>query len=357
MSKPKNEPLISAVMSVFNGSQYLADCLDSVLKQTYSNFEFIIINDGSTDNTAEILDSYADKDSRLSIHHEKENLKLVRALNKGCKIARGKYIVRMDADDVCELHRFETQIRFLEDNPDIGILGSWVQNIDQKGNKLGIWQVPTDPSHIAWTLQFDCCMAQPSIMMRNDVLNKLDYYRISALQCEDYDLWCRASFVTKLANFPEALVQRRIWLDSRCFTNSDQVEEFQLKYMNETIAQVQNRKINPLVINCLRQTSLQKDCTPNLDLLFQAIDTIDRSFNIYRIKNLSKLSLRKIKNDTGNRLYYLAKCIRKQSYWKAFPIKIRSFLYYPRYIFRQLIRDTIIYQLIKPIKPKTSSTE
>jgi len=348
MSLQNKKPVISVVMSVYNGEEYLESCLNSILNQTYSDFEFIIINDGSTDNTAKILDQYAKLDSRVSVHHEKENLKLVRSINKGCRLAKGEYIARMDADDICNSERFAIQVRYLDNHPEISVVGSWVQNIDNLGNALDIWKVPTDPAIIAWTLQFECCLAQPAIMMRRELLKSLDYYSVSALQCEDYDLWCRASAVTQLANIPEALVQRRIWQDSRCFTNSEQVEEFHLKYMKRTIERLQQSTVEHSVIKCLRETTKQQECLGNAQIIQNVKATIDRSLQIYRSKtNLSEQSIKTICLDAAKRIYYLAKCTKKINLWKSLPFYYATMLHQPKYFFKQIIRDSIFYKFIR----------
>ena len=351
MHGQNKDSLVSVVMSVYNGQEYLESCIDSVLNQTYSNFEFIIINDGSTDNTANILDQYTKQDSRVIVHHEKENLRLVRAINMGCRLAKGEYIARMDADDICLSERLSTQVQYLTTHPDIGILGSWVQNIDQHGNVLDIWKVPINSAFIAWTLQFECCMAQPTIMMRSEVLKSLKYYRISALQCEDYDLWCRASNMTQLANIPDPLVQRRIWQDSRCFTNADQVEEFHLKYMKRTIDELQHSEVERSVIKCLRQTTLQQECTNNVHINQRAKATIIYSLKKHKLNNnQSKLSARSIHKDVSKRIYYLAKCVKKINYWKSLPFYSLALFYQPKFFIKQVIRDSKIYKFIRPIK-------
>jgi glycosyltransferase involved in cell wall biosynthesis len=313
INKHGGNPTVSVVMSVYNGERYLASSIQSVLDQAYTDFEFIIVNDGSQDNTQNILNEYAKKDKRIIIFHEKENVKLVRAINKGCREAKGKYIARMDADDLCKPQRFTKQVRYLNNHPEVGVLGSWVEDINAEGKRLGDWKVPSEPFLVAWFLQFDCVVAQPSVMMRRSVLEDLDYYRVEALQCEDYDLWCRASFITQVANLPESLLKRRVWSDSRCFVYSDDVEAYHLKFMRETIEKTLSTQVDLNVVKMLRQTSLQQECSKDQAVLQAGIKIIQRLTSIHgqRWSNPGKALVTVRNRDTGGRIYYLFKCLKK----------------------------------------------
>src|SRR5262249_14700826 len=127
----------------------------------------------------------------------------------GWKIARGTYIARMDADDISLPRRLEKQVAYLDRNRDVGIVGTWIQDIGGSGEAGPVWPLPTSPGTIPWFLMFGNCMAHPSVMMRRDVVAKLGY-RTEAIHVEDYDLWMRASTVTRLANIPEVLLKYRV---------------------------------------------------------------------------------------------------------------------------------------------------
>src|SRR5688572_768328 len=129
-----NPPLISVLMPVYNAGPYLKESIESVLAQTYDNFEFLIINDGSTDSSEKEILSYND----VRIHYVKceTNSGLIATLNQGLALATGKYIVRMDADDICRPQRFEKQVRFMENHPEIGICGCCADVIDRKDVKM-----------------------------------------------------------------------------------------------------------------------------------------------------------------------------------------------------------------------------
>ena len=204
-----DSPPISVVMAVYNSAGVIADAIDSILNQTFTNFEFIIVDDGSTDAGARILRRYAGMDSRIKLYAQ-ENSGLIASLNRGCRLAKGRYIARMDADDISLPTRLERQFRYLEGHPEIGVLGTWIQDVDNDRRPIIEWPVPADPVVVRWFLFFGNCIAHPSVMMRRDLLERLGYYRPEAIHVEDYDLWIRAAEVIALANLPEVLVQYRV---------------------------------------------------------------------------------------------------------------------------------------------------
>jgi glycosyltransferase involved in cell wall biosynthesis len=202
-------PRVSVVMPVYNAAAVVGKAIESILNQTFKDFEFIIVNDGSTDKTGEILREYAACDDRIKLY-EQENSGLIATLNRYCRMATGRYIARMDADDISLPARLEKQFRFLEDHPEIGVLGTWIQDIDERGRPGTTWPVPSDPAVIQWFLLFGNCIAHASVMMRCEVLERAGYYRPEALHVEDYDLWIRVSEFTNVAIFPEVLTYYRL---------------------------------------------------------------------------------------------------------------------------------------------------
>ncbi|MDD4353774.1 MAG: glycosyltransferase family A protein, partial [Candidatus Nanoarchaeia archaeon] len=128
---------ISVIMSAYNTERYIAEAIESILNQTFKDFEFIIIDDGSTDDSLKIIKRYVKKDRRIKLIHNKKNIGLTKSLNKGLKIAKGQYIARMDADDISLPQRFQIQYDFLEKNKDIFLIGTTAFLIDDKGDRLG----------------------------------------------------------------------------------------------------------------------------------------------------------------------------------------------------------------------------
>ena len=204
-------PFISVVMPVYNGEKYLSEAIESILNQTFLNFELIVINDGSTDNTAGILDRYRKKDRRIVKNSHTQNQGIVYSLNQGLKLARGKYIARMDSDDISCSDRLEKQAGYLESNPQIGILGGDVIYINPAGQELSRMEHPHDDLSIRWTCLLNNVFFHPTVMFRRSILieNELTYK--SAFQSvEDYAFWVEFLEHTKGANLDQVLIYYRL---------------------------------------------------------------------------------------------------------------------------------------------------
>jgi glycosyltransferase involved in cell wall biosynthesis len=188
-NKPKptsKHPLVSVVMPVFNGEKYLREAIDSILNQTFADFEFIIINDGSTDDTLKIIKGY--KDPRIVLISRK-NKGLVASLNEGIEKARGKYIARMDADDISLPERFEKQVEYLEGHPDCILLGTQIRIItDVRGPDESFITKPISDFSSRLFLGYGSIFAHPSIMANSKIMKKYPY-RQSSWPAEDYYMW------------------------------------------------------------------------------------------------------------------------------------------------------------------------
>ena len=205
-------PMISVVMPVYNGEKYLCEAIDSILKQTYTDFEFIILNDGSTDRTEEIILSY--DDPRIVYVKNKENLQIVKTLNKGIALAKGKYIARMDADDISLPERFEKQIIYLEKNEHVDALFGFVQYMDEAGNALASeWAADrkfATKRAIEEVLPEQNVLAHPTLMAKSALLKQYRY-RECAKKSEDYELWLRfAADGRTIEKLQETLLYYRI---------------------------------------------------------------------------------------------------------------------------------------------------
>jgi glycosyltransferase involved in cell wall biosynthesis len=201
------EPLVTVLMPVYNGERYLRPAIESILSQTFADFEFLIVNDGSTDGSAEIVRSYHDR--RIRLVHNEVNERIVASLNKGLVLARGKIIARMDCDDFSCPDRLGEQLAYLDRHADIAIVGTWIQRF----GKISPWvdRYPISPDRVKCELLFQSALAHSTVMMRRDVLLKYDLrYDPARLIAEDWDLWCRASFLVGLANVPQVLLKYRV---------------------------------------------------------------------------------------------------------------------------------------------------
>jgi len=205
-----NNQLISVVMSVYNDEKFLSDAIESILKQSNGDFEFIIVNDGSTDNSAVIISSFQKLDKRIVFIDRKENKGLPYSLNESIALAKGKYIARMDSDDVAVEDRFEKQINFLELRPDIDILGGQEALIDSKGLILKSSKKPLLFNKIKKSAEFVCPINHPTYMVKKNVYLTLGCYRDSFVYAQDYDFILRAiDYGFIIENMPDKLLYYR----------------------------------------------------------------------------------------------------------------------------------------------------
>lgn len=207
-------PRVSVVMSVYNGERFLREAVESILEQTFTDFEFIIIDDGSGDGTWDILSEYADSDHRIVLMQNEENIGLAKSLNIGLQIAAGEYIARMDADDISESKRFETQVDFLDAHPSIGALGVNVYVIDEEGNIVEEMGRLSSNDDIMAHILSENQIVHSSLIMRNSVLKEIGCYDEELTFAQDYDLILRLSNVSKLGNLTDPLHRWRKNLSS-----------------------------------------------------------------------------------------------------------------------------------------------
>ena len=225
------EPIVSVVMPVYNGSQYLREAIDSILNQTFKDFELIIVNDGSTDNSEDIILSY--KDPRLCYIKNEKNSGICITLNKGLDYAHGKYIARMDCDDISLPERFKKQVDYLERHQNIGAIGTDIITFGE-GLDERYFDFVHDQYGCKAGLLFATCFAHPTVMLRTSIINehKLRYddaYR----GLEDFELWYRLSKYSDIANLPEALVKYRLHKSQVTQNVTKQVSDMEKKFLRD----------------------------------------------------------------------------------------------------------------------------
>ena len=206
-----HSPPLSVAMSVYNGERFLTAAIDSVLAQTFGDFEFLILDDGSTDATPHILRDYAVKDARIR-PIIRENRGLVASLNQLLEEARAPLIARMDADDICQPERFALQVAFMQANPDHGVIGSWSEDIDEREQSFPIegGDQPLTHEDFLHNIRFGgSLLVHPGVMYRRALVREQGGYHKAFLHCEDLDLWLRLASVTKIANLPLRLIRYR----------------------------------------------------------------------------------------------------------------------------------------------------
>lgn len=198
---------VTVLMPAYNCAHYVARSIKSILKQTFSDFEFLIIDDGSTDNTDEVILSFSDE--RINYIHNERNLGVAKTLNHGLKLAKGEYIVRMDSDDISRPMRIERQVKFMDNNPSIGISGTFTRLF---GSQLPVInRRPTGPSVVDAFMVFDNPISHPTAILRRQLFTENNIlYDPHFNRTEDYELWCRCRGIFLLDNLPEQLVMMRI---------------------------------------------------------------------------------------------------------------------------------------------------
>ncbi len=242
---------VSVVMSVYNGELYLREAVDSILNQSFTDFEFIIVDDGSTDASPGVLAACAKRDRRIRLLRNASNLGLIPSLNNGLQVACGEYVARQDADDVSLPKRLVLQVQFLDKHPEIGALGTWMTNVDKTGRRV-VWKTPTSHAVIRWSLLFSTSMAHASVMMRRSLLDGDTPFRPEMLHAEDYDLWSRLSEKAKLANLPECLYLRREHELRVSVRHQEKQEETVQAVMYENIKKLLGHEPNATIVRNLR---------------------------------------------------------------------------------------------------------
>jgi glycosyltransferase involved in cell wall biosynthesis len=201
-----SKTLATVLMPVFNAELYIRDAIESILNQTYKDFIFLIINDGSSDKSEEIILSY--KDSRIKYLKNEKNLRLVATLNKGLDIIDTKYMIRMDADDISHPQRIEKLIQFMEANPDVGVCGSYIKTFGEDNH---IWKYKLTDEEIKAGILFKSSMPHATCIFRMEVLKKYQIkYQEDFIHMEDKLMWFNTFKLTKFANIPETLFYYRI---------------------------------------------------------------------------------------------------------------------------------------------------
>lgn len=203
-------PAITVAMSVYNCARFLDTAIASVRRQTYGDFEFLILDDGSTDGSLDIARRHAAQDSRIRVI-ARENRGLIASLNELLDQARAPLFARMDADDICRQDRFARQVAFLEAHPDHGVIGTWTEDIDEYDRPFIATapEHPTTSDEVLAVIEQRSPLSHPTVMARRNILRAVGGYHIAYRHCEDYDLWLRLASVTKLANIPERLLSYR----------------------------------------------------------------------------------------------------------------------------------------------------
>lgn len=204
-----SQPLVSVVMVVCNVDRFLAESIESILGQNFKDFEFIIVDYGSTDASKSIVQQYAEKDARVHLH-EIPPCGLGAARNAACSLAQGQYIAMMDADDVALPERLQLGVDFMARHPEVGLLGGAVQWINVTGRSLYIGHVPTHDEQLRRSMDIHCPFWQPTVLLRKEAFRLSGGYRDAFAPAEDYDLWLRVTEHVQCANLEQVVLKYRM---------------------------------------------------------------------------------------------------------------------------------------------------
>jgi glycosyltransferase involved in cell wall biosynthesis len=298
-------------MSVYNGEKYLNEAIDSILGQTIKDFEFLIVNDGSTDKTGEILKSY--NDPRIKIINNEKNIGLTKSLNKGLKLARGEYIARMDADDISMPERLEKEVDFLEIHQDYAVVGTFVKILNKNSEIVRLWDRPIKNTEIREFLRKDNCIVHGSVMVRKSSLHNVGFYDKLMVRSQDYDLWLKLSEKYCLANIPEYLYIRREHDD----IIGIKYREEQLKYVEIAKSNAQERQCANLLEKVKNQCiDIRKATTLFIDVI------IEKNMRLRENALEPILCFKRLKNFKKNILFFLYRFLA----WIRFSKKINRII-------------------------------
>lgn len=234
------DKLVSIIMPVFNGEKYLKESIESILNQTYNNFELIIIDDGSNDKTIDIINAFTD--NRIRLFKNNRNMGLVYTRNLGLNICKGDFIAFMDADDIAIKNRLYCQVEFFTENKDIDIVGSYFYTIDLLG-RTKLVKMPVDPQYIRIFLMFKSCLANSTVMIRKDILKKYNLrYVDKYFVTQDYRFWVDSSKYVRISNIEKPLIYYRCGHENITKKSIENKKKERKKLLDETheIALIQN---------------------------------------------------------------------------------------------------------------------
>jgi len=295
-------PRVTVFMPVYNGEKHLKEAIDSILNQTYTDFEFLIINDGSTDSSVEIIESYTDPRIRL-VHNEK-NLGLTPTLNRGLEIAKGEYIVRMDADDISLPERIKKQVKFMDENPDVGLSGTWYKKFWEENKREEVVKYPTEHDEIKAEMFFNYVMLHPTIIINKNLFqtNGLRYDETFHGLNEDHDLFVRASFTFKLGNIPEVLfLYRQIHISATGAATREHRNKFLIPFFKKNLSYIDTAPSEEDINMCLLANH------PFVKISIDNLNKFDKWLNkILEINNEKNIFDDKYFKNVLGRAWYLA---------------------------------------------------
>jgi glycosyltransferase involved in cell wall biosynthesis len=290
------EPKVTVLMPVYNAEKYLAQAIDSILNQTFTHFEFLIIDDGSSDSSLSIIKSYDDPRIRLVVNER--NLGISATLNNGIQLSRGPLIARMDADDISYPQRLEKQHDFFIRNPDVALLSAWTREVTINGSPVNTEKFVSE--YYYYMLTFQCWIYHPSVVYKREAVIDVGMY--STPYSEDFDLWWQLSRKYKIANMPEVLIDYRLSDESLCkVTKKTEYEEAQY---NQVVRNINYYTGSSFPLDYEEIECFKYNCEPllkkkNVNAILNCLKKLDYISNCINNKENVNLNKTDIDNAAG----------------------------------------------------------
>ncbi len=295
-----NQPLLSVLMPVFNSERFVAEAIESILTQTFKDFEFLILDDASTDRSFEIIKDFENKDPRIKVYQNEKNLGVVASRNKLINLSKGKYIAWIDSDDVAIETRLKKQVNFLEAHPEIGMTGAYPIIIDENGKKIRKWWFETDPQKLKIELFFHSPFLSSSIVIRKSALPQ-NYYDSRFPVAEDFDLYSKIAEGFDIANIPEFLVKYRINSKGLSKSNTEKMERLSVQVIREHAERL-GIKLEENTIKNLRKAKT------SLKITSEEVTEIEKSLTLLKNLLLAKNDFKKNSVDEVIQKYWFETC-------------------------------------------------
>lgn len=286
-------PFVSVVMTIYKLSDYLNEAIESILKQTFSNFEFIIIVEYSAEQDLVVKELEKWDDHRIVICKNEKDMGIANSLNYGFEIAKGKYIARMDDDDISHPNRLEEQVQFLETHPEISVVGSNIQLFMGANN---IYRQYTKPKDLKCVCLFQTPLMHPTVLIRKDQFDQYHLRYDSNYSAEDYELWSRAIEFVSIANIPKILLNYRISGNNTSVIREKQVNDSHLQIMSNQLERYLNLKLSEEELNIINKRDVNISNFKSLwkiiclkQLVFKRIKKANQKTKFYDTSSLNKI--------------------------------------------------------------------
>ena len=304
-------PNVTVLMSVHNGERYLREAVESILVQSFDDFEFLIIDDCSTDASRTILAEYEKRDSRIIVVENEQNVGLSQSLNRGLSLACGKYIVRMDADDISLPERLQKQVAYMESHPLVGVLGTNIIYIDERGIPTASGRPkdrqPESARVIKWLLLWRNCIYHPTVILRRYVLESENLkYNPLYTYSQDRELWTRLVKYTTITKLPQVLVKYRITSDSISRARRQEQLKASNAITQRELSSLLGQHVSEQVVRLCSFCAEDRLQTLNVQDFVSASDTLIQAYQRFCDSPLTKHDRAQIKSDVARRLAYIA---------------------------------------------------